>query len=70
MFALFSLQDNRNKKSGRSAGSDISTSIFKLMNAIVSEANEHLTGLDHHESEVATVNPHDQPEFMHNLLFR
>lgn len=71
MFAFFfSLQDNRNKKSGRSAGSDISTSIFKLMNAIVSEANEHLTGLDHHESEVATVNPHDQPEFMHNLLFR
>lgn len=63
-------QDLKQKKMGRSASSDFASGIFKLMNTIVGEANVHLTGLDHHDQEVAVVNPHDQPEFMHNMLFR
>ncbi|XP_055322112.1 chorion peroxidase [Sitodiplosis mosellana] len=55
---------------GRSAVSDVTTNIIKLMNAVVSEAGEHLIDLSQHEEEVAVINPHDQPEFMHNLGFR
>lgn len=55
---------------GRSAESDVTTNIVKLMNAVIKEASEHLTHLSQHEDEVAVVNPHDQPEFMHNIGFR
>lgn len=55
---------------GRSAESDVTTNIVKLMNAVISEASEHLIHLSKHEDEVAVVNPHDQPEFMHNIGFR
>lgn len=55
---------------GRSATSDVATNIFKVVNAVIREATEHLTDLDAREPEVAVINPHDQPQFMHNLMFR
>lgn len=55
---------------GRSAVSDFTGNIFKLMNAVIGEAGDHLSKLDHHEQEVATINPNEQPEFMHSMMFR
>lgn len=40
------------------------------MKTVVNEAHAHFSGLVDREPEVAIVNPRDQPEFMHNLLFR
>lgn len=54
----------------RSVATDITTNILKLMKNVVNEANSHLNGLVDREPELATVNPRDQPDFMHNLLFR
>lgn len=55
---------------GRSALSDATTNIFKVVTSVIHDATEHLANLEEHEPEVAVVNPHDQPEFMHNLLFQ
>lgn len=44
--------------------------MLKLMKNVVNEANVHLTGLVDKDPEMAIVSPRDQPEFMHNLLFR
>lgn len=55
---------------GRSAATDVATGIMKVLASVVNEANDHLVALQHHEPEVATVNPQDQPQFMHNLMFR
>lgn len=72
-FIRFDGEDEKQKKSSanvRSAVTDVTKNMLKLMNAVISEAGNHLNDLEQHEPEVAVVNPHDQPEFMHNLLFR
>lgn len=55
---------------GRSVETDVSSNMFKVMNAVIIEAHGHLTELDRRDPEVAVVSAHDQPEFMHNLMFR
>lgn len=55
---------------GRSALSEATSNIFKVVNSVIHEATEHLAGLEEHEPEVAVVNPRDQPQFMHNLMFQ
>lgn len=54
----------------RSAASDLTTDILKIMKNVVNDANAHLSNLIEDDTEVATINPRDQPDFMHNLLFR
>lgn len=53
---------------GRSA--DLGGDILKLMNSVIHEATVHINDLNEEDPQVAVVNTHDQPEFMHNLLFR
>lgn len=65
--------DEKQKKAsaqGRSAATDVTPNILKVMNAVIREATENISNMSKLEEEVAVVNPHDQPEFMHNLGFR
>lgn len=63
-------RSKRHSAEGRSESTDVTPNMLKLMKNVVSEANVHLTGLMEKDPEIATVSPRDQPEFMHNLLFR
>lgn len=72
-FQLIRLKDEKNTRKvaqGRSAVSEFTGNVFKLMNSVINEAGHHLSDLDNHEQEVAIVNPNEQPEFMHSMMFR
>lgn len=66
---LLCVVDSQKREHARDAMSDVSTS-FKVMKNAVTEAQDFFNALMSREPEVATVNQREQPEFMHNLLFR
>lgn len=63
-------KSRKNLAEGRSESTNVSPNMLKLMKNVVNEANVHLTGLIERDPEVAVVSPREQPDFMHNLLFR
>lgn len=72
-FQHFAYEKEENRKStskARSAVSDASTNLIKIIGSIINEANDHLNELNSHEPEVAVVNTQSQPDTMHNLMFR
>lgn len=54
----------------RSAISDATNDLIKIIRSIINEAGEQLTELNSREPEVAVVNQQNQPDFLHNLVFR
>lgn len=54
----------------RSAVSDASDNLIKIIRSIINEAGDHLTELNNRDFEVAVVNQQNQPDFLHNLVFR
>lgn len=60
----------RSASKGRNAASDLSNNLIKIISSAIEEANDHLLELNSQEPEVAVINKQNQPDFMHNLVFR